>query len=155
MNLFFILPIAVSSYAEENQNSKIAVSLTTEGSWNPVDGKVNWENYMNVNAETCLWKKAMVLVNVLANQNTRIGRASNHWDEAFRPSKDGWTDVFEIGYVTSSKTGNFAGEYYLGVVSGHTPHKSINDDNCRYYNSNFFNWSIYIIERPLFSGSTL
>lgn len=263
MNLFFILPIAVSSYTEEDHNSKIAVSLTTEGSWNPVDGKANWENYVNVNAQTRLWKGAMAQVGILASQNTRIGRgkswtvlddpqsfsniqtdkqvpfspalvgitqhitdrfsvfvgvrnmngdyfttpftglfinssygifptiadnwnianypeasfclhfegnisdhitlknsfyngrASNHWNETFRfrPSKDGWADVFEIGYATSSKTGNFAGEYHLGVVSGYTPHKSIDYGNYRYYNSKFFNWSIYsLIEQPLFSG---
>ena len=77
MNLFFILPIAVSSYTEEDHNSKIAVSLTTEGSWNPVDGKANWENYVNVNAQTRLWKGAMAQVGILASQNTRIGRGKS------------------------------------------------------------------------------
>lgn len=71
---FFIVPLVTTSYADENHEIGIAVAFTTEGSWNMAEGKVNWENCLNMDAQVPLWKGAVGEAGVLANQNTRLGK---------------------------------------------------------------------------------
>lgn len=79
--LLLTLTSAMTALNAQERKAEISATLTTEGSWNIQNGETNWENLLDVDAEVPLWRGATVSAEMIANQNTRIGR-NKSWSVA-------------------------------------------------------------------------
>lgn len=127
-------------------NSSYGIYPTIADNWNIGNYPV---------ASLCLHLEGNLSDRITIKNSTYNGMASRHWDEVFRfrPGKDGWIDVCEIGYTAQEHDNCVTGEYRLGVTYGRTAQLQEEGDDNGEFARLHTNWSVYgLAEHPLISG---